>query len=126
MQSQLECELEQTLDNVKQLLHELRIDARQEENSQYVNCCFRYRNNFSSPQSDADYWFVWSMVTGLDDDGNMVGIRFQSDKNGTIKIEQGRINQVTLGEIAIVKEFWLAWKEMQTQLTRLEAQAAAN
>ncbi len=81
---------QELLDQMEPLRHELDKIARkkrQDENTAYVGKCFRYRNSYSCPESEADYWWLYAMVTGLSDSGQPVGISFQTDKNGDIEFK---------------------------------------
>lgn len=60
---------------------------RRSASKKLVGKCFKYRNCFSLPQSDADYWWLYLRVLGVDDYGHPVGVTFQVDKDGRAEIE---------------------------------------
>lgn len=57
-------------------------DAR---DATYVGKCFRTRNNYSCPESEKDYW--WLYIKVLRADTGLYCLRFQIDCNGRIEIE---------------------------------------
>lgn len=52
-----------------------------------VGKCFKYRNCFSCPSSDADYWWLYCRVLGLTKNGHPEGIHFQVDRDGRASME---------------------------------------
>lgn len=56
-------------------------------NSALVGKCYKYRNCYSSPQSEKDYWWMYSLVLGLNDRGMPEAFVFQKDTYGRITIE---------------------------------------
>jgi hypothetical protein len=60
------------------------IDERAEDRK-LLGCCFKYRNNYSCPESDADYWWLYLKITSADD--GLMALTFEVDKNGRITID---------------------------------------
>ena len=61
--------------------------AREREVSrEFVGKCFKYRNCYSCPETEADYWWLYAVVTHV---GEVVGrvFEFQRDSRGEIKID---------------------------------------
>ena len=51
-----------------------------------VGRCFKYQNNYSCPETEADYWWMYLKVVAADG-GNLKTLRFEADKDGRITIE---------------------------------------
>lgn len=61
--------------------------------------CFKYRNNYSCPESSRDYWWMWMRVTGVR--GICVVLtQVQRDKYGAVSIRStdAHCQHGTLGE----------------------------
>lgn len=75
----------------------------------YVGRFFKYRNCYSCPVDESEYWWLYAQATVADDWGNLTGWGFQTDKDGKVEIDR----QVTLyigngwNEITAA-EFWAA------------------
>lgn len=88
-----------------------------------VGKCYRYRNSFSCPEGDADYWWLYMKLTGLDDMGTLIAHTFQTDKTGKIEIRfdeprygfdpEGRFG--TWEEISDIK-FRSEWMVLQIEI----------
>ncbi len=49
------------------------------KNRKMIGKCFKYRNNYSCPETDADYWWLYSRVIAVDDDGGLIAFEFQTE-----------------------------------------------
>lgn len=83
-------QIEAEIGKLRKQLSKLEDAERIETNRALPGSCFRYRNCYSCPKDDSDYWFAYKMVTGLDEFGNPEGVMFQIDKDGKIEIERFR------------------------------------
>ncbi len=52
-----------------------------------VGKCFTYRNCYSCPRTEADYWTLYLRIDGCDKDGVLRGVSFQADSNGDVRVE---------------------------------------
>lgn len=58
-----------------------------EENKNNIGRCFKYRNNYSCPEKDDDYWFLYLKIIGVEDKrGDYECIEFQKDSYGICQI----------------------------------------
>lgn len=48
---------------------------------------FTYRNCYSCPKTEADYWPLYLRIDGCDKDGVLRGVSFQTDSNGDVRVE---------------------------------------
>lgn len=83
-----------------------------EQASKLVGKCFRYRNCYSCPKSDADYWWVYQRVIRSTKQGYLILFSFQVDQYGRFEIEPlaRRSPRLHLGEQITLKQFQHAWK----------------
>lgn len=85
-----------------------------------VGKCFKYRNCYSCPQEESDYWWLYSKVTGVGD-YSARAFRFQTDKYGKTEVEWNVRQPSTGGYIEIsAKEFNAAWREVQRRVARMK------
>jgi hypothetical protein len=103
-----------------------RIEAvdRFKESTKLIGKCFRYRNCYSCPKTDQDYWWLYTRVTACAKDGWLVTFNFQVDQHGDIWIEpQKRRYANSLGEPISLKQFQHAWRVVARMIND-RAQAA--
>lgn len=50
--------------------------------SKDIGRCFKCRNNYSCPEEDSDFWWVYYRITDVNKDGYYSCIYFQTDKYG--------------------------------------------
>jgi hypothetical protein len=60
---------------------------RRNAHAPFVGHAYRIRTNYSMPSKPSDYWWVYTVVTAMDDDGFLSGWRFARDSHGKIEIE---------------------------------------
>ena len=80
-------------------------------NQSLVGRCFAFRNCFSCPEGPEDYWTLWQKVVAIDESGEPVVFRFQTDKHGRIEIEQ-RNCLGHMGDETTEEAFLEAWKKL--------------
>lgn len=102
-------------------------EKRRAEASKVVGKCFRYRNSYSCPQTEADYWWLYRRVTLADKHGWLRVFDFQTDKDGKTSIEPGNraMSPASLGEPITLKQFQHAWKVTANRLNWLAKSAKA-
>jgi len=69
-------------------------DIRQFENESLVGRSFKYRNSYSCPQEEKDYWMLYQRVLSLDHDGTPWGVTIQTDCYGKMECEEGPIRSI--------------------------------
>jgi hypothetical protein len=92
------------------------------ENREYLGKCYKVRNNFSCPENESDYWWLYLKIIETDD-RDFYALRFQVDKYGNFTIEPKTItyNPNNYGCIEISeKEFQDAWKELVDELKSIQ------
>ncbi len=67
------------------------LDADEEQsrraiNERLVGKCFVYRNCYSCPKTDADYWWLYIRIIRLDEDGDLYATEFQIDAHGSLAL----------------------------------------
>jgi hypothetical protein len=90
------------------------------ENENIVGKCFKYRNSYSCPTQEEDYWWIYSKVIGLTDDGCLRVWHFQKDRSGEFMVnpnslEYGMENHTEIPEI----EFYEAWNNFLGDIIKI-------
>lgn len=67
-------------------IQERRDLEREKEFKKYVGKYYKYKNSYSCPQTEEDYWWTYTYVKELKDNGLIV-FSVQTDKYGKITIE---------------------------------------
>lgn len=52
-----------------------------------LNKCFKYKNSYSCPQTESDYWWKYFRVLSVDKDGVMRCLCFEQDCHGVFTME---------------------------------------
>lgn len=79
-------ELEAMIRGLYAELNAIRSDEADAENSALLGRCFRMRNSYSCPESDADRWWFYCRVVAVED-GALKALTFQNDNQGRITVE---------------------------------------
>jgi hypothetical protein len=88
-------------------------------NAPKVGKTFKTRNNFSCPEKPSDYWWLYSKVTRMDNDGMLYATYFQTDKYGNISVCFDHYAYHMQGHQQIpAAEFNRAWKKMVAKVGR--------
>jgi len=67
--------------NKERKLHQELLKIETEENKNNIGRCFKCKNNYSCPEKDEDYWFLYSKI--IDAEGRYYKcIEFQQDSYG--------------------------------------------
>ena len=70
-------------------LSEIKAAEAYQRNIDRIGLCFKYRNSYSCPQDEADYWYIYAKIIGVDvKSANPVVARFEVDIRGRIEIRQ--------------------------------------
>lgn len=79
--------LEELNEQIRALADErdkITIAAAQKEAQAHVGKHFKCRNNYSCPETEADYWYEFVRIVSTDEDGtNLIAFRFATDSRGT-------------------------------------------
>ena len=55
---------------------------------------FKYRNCYSCPEKECDYWYIFAKVIQVSPDGGVVTLSFEVDSRGETKIMSGNSTSV--------------------------------
>jgi hypothetical protein len=103
-------ELRATMEQAHRELQDIEQAENEKRATALVGRAFKYRNSYSLPQSDANYWWMYAIVTGQDG-GVPMGLTFQRDKDGLVTIEHD----------ARVRAMWPGRESGWTECTHAEA-----
>jgi len=82
-------QLEETIRAARAALAALEAGDDQRAAEKLVGNCYVYRNCYSCPETEADYWNLYSRIVGAED-GLVVTVDFQVDKYGRVVLERNR------------------------------------
>jgi hypothetical protein len=90
-----------------------------EKNKLFVGKFFKYHNCYSCPEPE-DYWWQYTAVEFMEDDGGLVSWNFEKDMYGKIEIETKTSFQLLDNHIEISEEeFYVAYESMIMELELL-------
>lgn len=112
-------ELTKIAREAQEKLGEIRAAEFRRLNGPKVGKAFKTRNNFSCPEKPSDYWWLYSKVTRMDDDGMLYATDFETDRYGNISVRFNHYAYHMQGHQQIpAAEFRRAWKKMQAKIGR--------
>jgi len=79
-------ELRAQIASARSELNEIENSERQLANESLMGRYFKFRNSYSLPKTEADYWWLYAYIETVDD-GVAQAIMFQTDRDGKIEIE---------------------------------------
>ncbi len=110
-------------EQMKPLLDELNSLEREEkerETKGLIGRCFKRHNSYSYPKSDADKWWIYRRITGVDG-SSLHATSFQVDINGKIEIEvTDAFNSVTGWQEISESEYQSAWADTLHAANRID------
>lgn len=118
-------EIEKLSERVIMLRNELReiegIEKLPNLSKKYLGKYFKYRNSYSCPENENDYWFVYSHIVGISNDCDLIVNSFQTDKYGKITIQiKKEIPESVIGVPCTPKEFILQYEKMLKNIKEIE------
>lgn len=119
MDEKRKAELKDIIKKARDELSDIETAEQAQANQHLVGKCFKYRNSYSCPKPD-EYWWLYSIVTGLDE-GELIVWSFQDDRRGRIEITTDLIGPtIGMNYIEIPpSEFWRAWALLNLKLNSL-------
>lgn len=110
-------EILKAMEPLRAELYKVEDAERKAEHAKLIGRCFKYRNCYSCPKEESDYWWMYTKVTGMGDGYWPKAFQFQTDKDGKIEIEYARHHANLGGYVEITaKEFNAAWRKLQRQI----------
>lgn len=82
-----ETELHEQIGRLRRELGEIETGKKRKAALSLYGKCFRYRNCYSMPEGEKDYWWTWARVIGVSDAGAPISFEFQTDKNGRFECQ---------------------------------------
>ena len=116
-------ELEDLRIQVKPLvarINEIEREQKTKEITAKLGKCYRYRNCYSCPKTDADYWWLYKRVTHING-GCLAGFSFEIDRKGKLEVDADSYVSHSLSgyeEISLT-EFMQAWADFKNQILSL-------
>src|SRR5690606_37177341 len=84
----LDCDdnLLEQMDELRAQLDQIEHTKRLADSTIRLGRMYRYRNSYSCPQSEDDYWWTYRKVLSVDDDGYCRCLEFHIDRDGKASI----------------------------------------
>lgn len=114
-------DLENQLNDIRNVLQE-RIDIeKSKEIQKYVGSYFKYKNSYSSPENENDYWWLYIYVKEIKNN-DLIVVSFQTDKDGKIIVDPNDYwhhddNYIECSQ----KEFDTQWNKMIKKLRKISS-----
>jgi len=113
-------ELENIIAQASQELSEIQEKESYDRGIQYVGKYQKIRNNYSCPEEESDYWWLYRMIFKIDEENNLKHFEFQKDSYGQIFIKQDEYARIYDGWIDIsADEFWEQWESLQREINQI-------
>jgi len=112
-------ELEKQVKALREELDEIETREQIKETKKLVGKCFKYRNCYSCPESEGDYWWLYSKVLDQNKEGDLHTLSFEKDKYNKVNIEWGRHTNPYEGDSYIPikeEEFAEAWTKLLQEI----------
>lgn len=105
-------DLREKAGHIQREINRIESEARSKASAAVLGKCFKYKNFYSCPKTNADYWWLYTRVTAVDKTGWLRVFRFQTDTNGQTTIDPNtlHISANNLGEQITLRQFQHAWK----------------
>ena len=111
----------QLLDSLRSARDELDDLDRKETAKTYVALvgrCYKFRNCFSCPKDDGDYWYIYKQCLRIEDE-KPIFLCFENDKNGKISIYFDSRHAEYSGWAEVdLKDFWAEWLKMKANISK--------
>lgn len=100
-------------------LREMDDEIARRENAKLIGKCFRFRNCYSCPETEADYWWTYIKVVDLADEGDsLIVFKFQTDSKGEVAIAvREHMWKIIDGyEECLARQFHMEWTDLMNKL----------
>lgn len=115
-----EQELVDIISTARTELHSITDKRHVEELQQYVGKYYKYKNCYSCPESEKDYWYVYRYVKRISE-YSLVIFEFEKDKHGKITIEPSALHSEMSGWAPCTPlEFANAWKVITDEILQID------
>lgn len=96
--------LQETLAKVRRELSRIEAAERLKANRGLVGKCYVYRNSYSCPETEADYWPLYKKIISLDEFGNFQTLQFENDNSGQLTIKSDKWGSLHGDYVEITQE----------------------
>jgi hypothetical protein len=110
------------IDEAYKKLHAIENENSKKNLKKLVGKCFKYKNSYSSPEKESDYWYLYRKVLRIADEHPfIVSFDFQTDKDGKISIEPEERSSTHLPGMVEIDgvEFWQEWCEVLKKVQKI-------
>lgn len=98
--------------------------ALKEQGQPLVGKCYRYRNCYSCPQTEKDYWWLYKRVVSVEG-SSLHTFSFETDRNGDIRIQHDEFGHTmqflnNMYEEIPAKTFNREWRKVQKRVAEMK------
>lgn len=110
-------ELKSAIEKARSELREIEETENMKASKALVGKFFKYRNSYSCPKPN-EYWWLYTTVTGVTEEGNPLAWNFQKDIYGKVEVESDMFRpSLSSGYTEIsAQEFWKAYDSIMFEL----------
>lgn len=92
-------EFEKVARELRALEEKIRLEEAYPKAKEQEDKYWKYRNSYSCPEKESDYWYIYRHVLEVRPDGIMIVDEFQTDRYGKSTIECGKEESWTCGNL---------------------------
>ena len=114
-------ELQNIVAQARQELGKIEDKESYDRDIKYVGKYYKIRNNYSCPKEEKDYWWLYRMIFGMDENDSLRHFEFQKDSDEKIFISPNEYASIYDGWIEISStEFWSQWESLLREMNQIQ------
>ena len=87
------------------------------ENKQKIGQCFKFKNSYSCPETETDYWWIYKRVLSLDKFSNhFISFSFEIDKHGDCSTNKRTFDMLSGWTKCPEAEYLEAWQKFKQRI----------
>ena len=107
---------------IRDQIHEIEHKEFVKEKRDIVGKCFKFKNSYSCPETEADYWWAYKRITGLDKSANcFTSFSFEIDRDGNCSTNVRAFDMLSEWKPCTEEEYLQAWLEFKHTINNIKA-----
>ncbi len=121
MTSQTPDELRRIIADAQKSLSAIQYQERRRAHERLIGKCYKFRNSYSCPEKESDYWWLYRKITSMDEFGWLNTFEFQKDRSGQITIREENLKVAESSEDIPIShaEFNEAWDALRKHIDQI-------
>ena len=119
-------QLQNIINEARNELSEIEDAEKTQEHEKYVGRFFKYKNSYSCPETEKDYWWIYATILKTEDCGVRM-FSFEIDSYGTFEIKpnEWHVSFPYVEWIEIDKaEYMKAWNSFYAKISKMNKKEA--